>query len=60
MYWQADDAVFLVFAGATHRVVTAGCHKFSSRRESDGQKVDGWIQLGGPNRGGCPGRSSFF
>ena len=55
--WHADpeasDTVLLVFAGATHKVVAHACHKFSSSRESDGQKVDGWIQLGG-GRPSCP------
>ena len=62
--WHADreapDAVLLIFAGATHRVVTYPCHKFSSTRESDGQKVDGWVQLGGPARGNCPRSGGFF
>jgi hypothetical protein len=55
--WHADpasaDSVVLLFAGGTHNVVTYDCHKFASTRESDGQKVDGWVQLGGPARG-CP------
>ena len=55
--WHADrespDAVLALFAGATHKVTAAACHKFASYRESDGQKVDGWIQLGGQAHG-CP------
>jgi len=45
------DVVVLIFAGAKHRVTAFECHKFSSVRESDDQKVDGWIQLGGANQG---------
>ena len=55
----SDDTVFLLFAGAKHKVVTHSCHKFSSTRESDAQKVEGWVQLGGPARG-CPGGGSWF
>jgi hypothetical protein len=55
--WHADRAndegVVLVFAGANHKVQTHACHKFTSIRESDGQKVEGWVQLGQPARG-CP------
>lgn len=55
--WHADrtneEGVILVFAGAEHKVMTFECHKFASTRVSDGQKVDGWVQLGGPARG-CP------
>jgi len=51
------DVVILEFAGATHRVTTFGCHKFTSYRESDGNRVDGWIQLGGARPGsGCGNR----
>ena len=60
--WHADreasDTVLALFAGATHRVHARPCHTFGSTRESDGQKVDGWIQLGG-SANGCP-RGSFF
>ena len=56
--WHADtednDTLFVLFAGATHKVVAHTCHKFTSTRESDNQKVEGWIQLGGRG-GGCPG-----
>ena len=48
---EAADAVLLTFAGVVHRVTTHECHKFTSVRASDGNKVEGWIQLGG----GSPG-----
>ena len=61
--WHADiddpEAVMLSFAGALHKVRTYECHKFTSHRESDGQKVDGWIQLGG-GRSSCPRSGGFF
>jgi len=49
---ETEDAVVLSFAGAKHRVVAHGCHKFTSVRESDEQRVEGWIQLSS-SRGGC-------
>ena len=57
---EEDDVVSLVFAGATHRITTFPCHKFASVRESDGQKVDGWIQLGQPAGRACPRGGGFF
>lgn len=48
---EAADVVLLTFAGIVHRVTTHECHKFTSVRASDGNKVEGWIQLGG----GSPG-----
>ena len=61
--WHADiddpESVMLSFAGALHKVRTYECHKFTSHRESDGQKVDGWIQLGG-GRSTCPRSGGFF
>ena len=60
--WHADrnddESVMLLFAGAVHKVKTHACHKFTSIREADGQKVEGWVQLGQPARG-CPGRGLF-
>ena len=51
---SAADVVFLEFAGASHRVTTFDCHKFTSVRVNDNNKVDGWIQLGGGRPGsGC-------
>ena len=55
---EPDDTVVLSFAGAKHRVVAHGCHKFTSVRESDEQRVEGWIQLSSA-RGGCPTRGFF-
>ena len=49
----APDVVWLEFAGSTHRVNTFECHKFSSIRTSDEQKVDGWIQLSGGGQTQC-------
>eukprot|EP00965_Chrysotila_dentata_P209139 6185117-Pleurochrysis_carterae.AAC.1 len=42
----SEDTVRVTFVGAKHTVVYEGCHKFRSVRESDGAKVDGWVQLG--------------
>ncbi len=51
---EAADVVLLEFAGAIHRVTTFDCHKFTSVRMSDSNRVDGWIQLGGGRPGpGC-------
>ena len=54
-----DDVVFLTFAGARHRVTTFRA-KFASVRESDGQKVDGWIQLGQPAGRTRPSAGGLF
>ena len=60
--WHADEdddeVVILSFASALHKVRTYDCHKFASTRESDGQKVDGWVQLGG-GRPSCPSSRGF-
>ena len=54
-YWPEEGSsstVIVEFVGARHRVTPHGCMKFSSVRESDGQKVDGWVQMG-QNARGC-------
>ena len=48
-YWPEEGStttVIVEFVGAKHRVTPHGCMKFSSVRESDGQAVDGWVQMG--------------
>ena len=48
-YWPLEgssDTVMVEFVGAKHRVTAHGCMKFSSVRESDGQAVEGWVQMG--------------
>ena len=42
-------------ADGGNRVTLDGCYKFHSVRETDGEKVDGWVQMGQQARGsGCP------
>ena len=43
----------VTFVGAKHRVVVDECLKFSSTRESDGSKVEGWVQVSRKAMG-CP------
>ena len=42
---SADAALTIVFAGANHRLTIGECHTFSSVRETDGEKVEGWVQV---------------
>lgn len=49
-----ESTVILNFAGADHKVTVDPCHKFESRRVSDGQVVQGWVQLGQQAHSGCP------
>ena len=42
---SADAALTVVFAGANHHVVMGDCHTFSSVRQSDGERVEGWVQV---------------
>jgi len=49
-----DDTLLVSFAGAEHRVVVHECYKFSSTRLSDGEQVDGWVQLGERAMRNCP------
>ena len=49
------DSLYVNFVGSKHRVTLDGCYKFHSVRETDGEKVDGWVQMGQQARGsGCP------
>jgi hypothetical protein len=48
-----QKTLLLSFVGAEHRVVLGECHSFSSTRLSDGQAVQGWVQLGERARS-CP------
>ena len=47
------DSLYVNFVGSKHCVTLDGCYKFHSVRETDGEKVDGWVQMG-QARGGCP------
>ena len=50
-----DCSLYVNFVGSKHRVTLDGCYKFHSVRETDGEKVDGWVQMGQQARGsGCP------
>lgn len=49
-----QKTLILSFVGAEHRVVLGECHTFTSTRLSDGQVVQGWVQLGERARS-CPG-----
>jgi len=51
---NSTDTLILSFVGADHRVVLHPCNKFTSTRLSDGQVVEGWVQLGERARG-CTG-----
>jgi hypothetical protein len=48
-----DDTLTVTFIGTAHTVVVDECHAFKSTRDKDGEKVDGWVQLGNAARG-CP------
>ena len=48
-----DDTLIVTFIGTRHRVVVSECYAFKSTRDKDGDKVDGWVQLGNAARG-CP------
>ena len=45
------DSLYVNFVGSKHRVTLDGCYKFHSVRETDGEKVDGWVQMGQQARG---------
>ena len=48
-FWPEEgstDTVIVEFVGSKHRVKPHGCMKFSSVRQTDGEKVDGWVQVG--------------
>ena len=53
-YWPLEGSsttVIVEFVGSKHRITPHGCMKFSSVRETDGERVDAWVQVGQPSRG---------